>query len=142
MKTNRYFIIEPPKFTDKKWQLAVTTEKSKFAKIVSDKKYSVCTGSKSLDVVLFAAHKLGIRTITSVGEKNRKIKCDRRHFETVCLVLSPSLHEKLRQLAPAKYYNAKSQTWCLPSDLLEKSQYEELNLPVSYNSDYLILSRS
>jgi len=142
MKTNRYFVIEPPKFTDKKWQLATTSEKSGFGKIISTQKYSLYFASKSLDAILFAAGKLGLKSITIVGEKNRKVKCDRKVCPINSLLVLPELHEQLKAVVGLKYYNARSKIWCIPAEVLDKDASQNLGLPNTFDVDFLIMSRS
>lgn len=142
MKSNRYFIIEPPKFTDKKWQLVTTTEKSGFVKILSEKKYSLYFASKSLEAILFTARKLGLKMVTIVGEKNRKVRCDSTTCPVNALLLLPELHEQLKSVVGVRYYNARSRVWCVPLAELEKADIQTLRLPESFDADFLVMVRS
>jgi hypothetical protein len=141
MKTNRYFIIEPPKFTDKKWQLVTTAEKSRFEKIIADKKYSLHFASKSLDTILFVSRKLGLKTITIVGEKKRKIKCDRTACPVNTLLVLPELHEQLKSAVGLRFYNSRSKVWCVPMGELDQNDIKSLNLPKSFDTEFLVMVR-
>lgn len=142
MKPTRYFVIEPPEFTDVKWQLAATSEKSSFKSVLAEKKYSVVFSSKSQHAVLFAAGKLGINMVTIVGDKVHKASCKNVTYETSCIVLPPQSHQVVSKVVDIKFYNPLSESWCIPTVTLNKAQLKELKVPNALNSEFLILMRN
>lgn len=145
MKSTRYFIIEPPEFTDVKWQLAATQDKCSFKEALKANKFTVVYASKSKHATLFMAGKLGIQVITIVGETVRKESCKNVTYETSCLMLQPSLHPALAKIMNAAFFNERSATWCIPTPQLSKDQVralKQLKVPNALNSEFIILQRN